>query len=292
MQKRDVIAFFDRCAPTWDAEMIKNDSIIEKILDNGEVGEGMDVLDVACGTGVMFPYYLERKVASVTGIDISPQMAKIAAEKYAETSEIWVICGDVEETQFDRKFDVIVVYNAFPHFPNPQRLIGVLAALLKEGGRLTIAHGMSRAAIDHHHEGEASKVSRGLMSADSLKALFDPLFEVEAVISNGRMYQVSGVKRDPNVHSHGGHFHSHAHGEEHDHGSSQGGTPMEELLALMNYMVSHNDAHAQELAELAEALKENGKLRAYRQIMDAVVNFDMANAQLDGILKELTGEDD
>ena len=71
MDKKDVIAFFDRCAPTWDAEMIKSDAIIGKILDNAEVGPEMDVLDVACGTGVLFDYYLQRDVASVTGIDIS-----------------------------------------------------------------------------------------------------------------------------------------------------------------------------------------------------------------------------
>ena len=80
MEKKDIIAFFDRCAPNWDADMVKNDVIIGKILDNAEVGEGMDVLDVACGTGVMFDYYLSRGVASVTGIDISPEMAKIAEE--------------------------------------------------------------------------------------------------------------------------------------------------------------------------------------------------------------------
>ena len=83
MNKQDVIEFFDRAAPTWDAEMIKNDVIIEKILDNAEIEEGQDVLDVACGTGVMFPYYLQRGVASVTGIDISPEMAKIAEGKFS-----------------------------------------------------------------------------------------------------------------------------------------------------------------------------------------------------------------
>ena len=36
MKKQDVIAFFDRCAPTWDAEMIKSDSIINTILSNAE----------------------------------------------------------------------------------------------------------------------------------------------------------------------------------------------------------------------------------------------------------------
>ena len=76
MQKQDVIDYFDRCAPTWDAEMVKNEEIFVLILNNAEVGTGCDVLDVACGTGVLFPYYLGRNVASVTGIDISPEMAK------------------------------------------------------------------------------------------------------------------------------------------------------------------------------------------------------------------------
>ena len=76
MEKKDVIEFFDRCAGTWDADMIKSDEIIGKILDNAEVRENMDILDVACGTGVLFPYYLDRNVASVTGIDIAPKMAQ------------------------------------------------------------------------------------------------------------------------------------------------------------------------------------------------------------------------
>lgn len=286
MNKRDVIEFFDRCAPTWDAEMIKSDTIIGTILDNAEVAEAMDILDVACGTGVMFPYYLERKAASVTGIDISPEMARIAAGKYEEDHRVQVICGDVEEVEFGKKFDRIVVYNAFPHFPDPRKLIKTLASLLKDGGRLTIAHGASRAVIDNHHNGPASKVSNGLMSAGSLSALFEPYFEVEVMVSNSRMYQVSGVKRDANTHSHGGFTHSHDHDHDHSHGT--GGTPMEELLALMKFMVAHNDAHAQELAELAGQLKDAGKARAYRRIMNAVADFDMVNAQLDSVVKDLT----
>ena len=291
MQKQDVIDFFDRCAPTWDAEMVKSDEIIGKILDNAEVDAGMDVLDVACGTGVIFPYYLQRNVASVTGIDIAPQMARIAREKFAPEEKIQVICGDVETTVFDRKFDRIVVYNAFPHFPHPKRLIKTLASLLKEDGRLTIAHGASREAIDHHHSGSASKVSNGLMDAASLKKLFDPYFDVEIMISNRRMYQLSGVKRDPLVHSHGGMTHSHAHGHDHHHHDTGDGTPMEELLVMLKYLVSHNDAHAQEVAELAQQLLAAGRMRSYDQIMDAVSNFDMVNAQLDAVLKELQVEE-
>ena len=195
MEKKDVIAFFDRCAPSWDAEIIKNDEIIGKILDNAKVKKNMNVLDVACGTGVMFPFYLQREAASVTGVDISPEMAKIAAEKYKENSKIKVICADVEEAEFTHKFDVAVVYNAFPHFQDPQRLICCLASLLKEGGRLTIAHGASRETINAHHQGAAKNVSNGLMPANELRKLFERYFEIEVVISDEQMYQVVGKKK-------------------------------------------------------------------------------------------------
>ena len=36
-------------------------------------------------------------------------------------------------------------------------------------------------------------------------------------------------------------------------------TPMEELVALMKYMVSHNASHVRELAELAQQMDEKGK---------------------------------
>ena len=298
MDKKDVIEFFDRCAPTWDAGMIKSDRIIGKILDNAEVGAGMDILDVACGTGVMIDYYLDRDVSSVTGIDISPEMAKIAAKKYEKEPKVQVLCGDVEEHAFGRKFDRIVVYNAFPHFPYPKRLIKILAGLLKENGRLTVAHGMSREAIDGHHKGSASKVSNGLITAENLKRIFDAHFQVEVVISNDHMYQVSGVKRDVlahshsgTAHSHGGLTHCHTHGEEeHDHLPKENSTPLEELLVMMKYLVSHNDAHAQEVADLARELMAAGKDVAYDEIMDAVSDFDMVNAKLAAILNKLTGD--
>ena len=282
MEKQDVIAFFDSVADRWEADMIKSDLIIGKILDNAEVGQDMRVLDVACGTGVMFDYYLQRGAAQVVGIDISPKMAEIAKEKYAQEPEVQVLCGDVEETTFEGKFDRIVVYNAFPHFPKPKRLIKTLAGLLNEGGRLTIAHGMSREAIDNHHSGAASKVSNGLMRAKKKKKLFDPYFEVEVMISNRYMYQVSGVKIDPLAHSH-------SHGDQdHHHIPDANATPLEELLVLMKYLVSHNDAHAQEVADLASQLLTNGKNTAYDQVMDAVSDFDMVNAKLAAILEELS----
>ena len=63
MNKKEIAAFFDRMAPEWDANMIKSDEKINFILDAAGVKENSVVLDVACGTGVMFPYYLAARIA-------------------------------------------------------------------------------------------------------------------------------------------------------------------------------------------------------------------------------------
>ena len=194
MDKNAVIEFFDRHAAAWDDEMIRSDAKIARILDNANVHAGVNVLDVACGTGVLMPDYLARGVAAVTGIDISPGMIEIAEKKFAENDKLRFICGDVEETELPGGYDCIVVYNAFPHFPQPERLIARLAALLAPGGTLTVAHGMSRSAIDGHHSGEASRVSVGLMSEDALADIFSRSLRVTVKISDDEMYQVAGVK--------------------------------------------------------------------------------------------------
>ena len=193
MQKKDVIIFFDACAPDWDAEMIRSDEIIGRILDHAGVCEGKDILDVACGTGVLLPDYLNRNVGSITAIDISPEMVKIAKSKFHQEN-VEIVCGDAETFGFGRKFDCIVVYNAFPHFPEPEHLIQVLASHLKPGGMLTVAHGMSREEINRHHSGSASKVSRSLLHEDELAEIFEKYLQVTVKISDETMYVVAGRK--------------------------------------------------------------------------------------------------
>ena len=96
------------------------------------------------------------------------------------------------------------------------------------------------------------------------------------------------------LHDHG-HAHTHAH---HDHShdcdhdcagcaSHCQHTPMEELLALMKYMVGHNAAHAKELADLAAQLEKTGNKVAYEQVMAAVSDFEKGNLRLSTVLASL-----
>ena len=64
---------------------------------------------------------------------------------------------------------------------------------------------------------------------------------------------------------------------------------MEELVALMKYMVGHNAAHANELADLANQLKIAGNPAAYEQVMAAVSDFEKGNMRLSVVLNSLNG---
>ena len=89
------------------------------------------------------------------------------------------------------------------------------------------------------------------------------------------------------------HEHCHDHGHHHDHecGGHCGGcgnhTPMDELLALMKYMVGHNASHAKELADLASQLDKIGSHTAYEQVMAAVSDFEKGNMRLSLVLASL-----
>ena len=108
-------------------------------------------------------------------------------------------------------------------------------------------------------------------------------------------------------HSHH-HEHNHTHGHDHDHLHAEGiphthdhdcgghchsceghcqHTPMEELTALMKYMVGHNASHAKELAELANQLEKAGNHTAYEQVMAAVSDFEKGNMRLSVVLSSL-----
>ena len=104
-----------------------------------------------------------------------------------------------------------------------------------------------------------------------------------------------------------GHHHEHEHEHEHEHDHACGEhihcgenvncadcghahvSPREELIALMKYMVGHNAAHANELAQLAKQLQDMGENVAYEQVMQAVSDFEKGNMRLSTVLAAMNG---
>lgn len=191
MDKKLIIDFFNSKAPSWDSELEINDSVIREIFSRCKITQGSEVLDIASGTGVLFPYYIEAG-AVFTGIDISEEMVKIARKKFPSYE---IICGDAESFDFKKRFDVIMIHNAFPHFADTEALFRNLTRVLKKGGRLCVAHSMSAKELEKCHSAQAKEVSLALPSTQELSAQMSVFVLVDTLVSDDKMYMVSGIKK-------------------------------------------------------------------------------------------------
>ena len=193
MDKNVVKEFFNKQAADWDNHCIRKEDIISEIMENCHFEEGMTVLDIACGTGVLFQDYIDRGAEYIAGVDMAEEMVKIAQEKFPDVD---VMCTDGERLDLGEAFDLVMVYNAYPHFNDPEGLMDTLVRSVKPGGRVSIANDLGREALNRHHEERAALVSKQLPEAKELAAMLESYFTIETVIDDERMYQVVGVRKN------------------------------------------------------------------------------------------------
>ena len=195
MNRQDIISFFNRLAPEWDADMVRNEPSISRILETAGILCGDSVLDVACGTGVLIPDYLKRNPSSVTGIDFSGEMIRIARTKFTDP-RVSFLEQDLMDYTPGIRFDHVVLFNAFPHFTDPEQTVLKLCGLAADGGTVTIAHGMGRDSVNRHHSGTASPYSVELAPAKEIASLFPDDMILTDVTDEPDVFIVSARKKE------------------------------------------------------------------------------------------------
>lgn len=104
---------------------------LKRLLDLAAVAPGEEVLDVACGPGIVARALRDRG-ASVTAIDLTPAMLREAAASGAR-----LLRADALRLPFrDASFDLVLCRNSFHHFPDAAAALGEMARVLRPGGRL------------------------------------------------------------------------------------------------------------------------------------------------------------
>ncbi|MEQ8675910.1 MAG: methyltransferase domain-containing protein [Aggregatilineales bacterium] len=103
------------------------------------VQSGQNVLDVACGTGILARTLAERvgNTGSVIGLDINEGMLAVARRKAPHID--WKQ-GTVDALPFDdASFDAVLCQFALMFFEDRQRAIREMLRVLKSGGHLAVA---------------------------------------------------------------------------------------------------------------------------------------------------------
>jgi cyclopropane-fatty-acyl-phospholipid synthase len=119
--------------------------MIDRVIERLEIVDGDHILDFGCGWGCV-PNYIMSKFPNVrfTGLNLSHQQCEYMRRKmqdpdsYLSSGRFTLHEGDLNEAQFDEKFDKILSIGVFCHVGNLTNAFQKLSSLLKSGGKVFI----------------------------------------------------------------------------------------------------------------------------------------------------------
>lgn len=167
---------WDRAAESYTAlQDSGNDYYRYEFFGPAQIGvcgqvEGLEVLDLGCGNG-----YLSRELATrgarVTGVDLSPEMIRLAQEREAESAlgvqyELLDALTIAERFEAGR-FDLVTACMSLQDMPDISGVVAAASQVLRPGGRLVScnSHPFSDTPIREWHHDEAGE-KRALVVGD------------------------------------------------------------------------------------------------------------------------------
>lgn len=157
-----ICAFFDERAETWDLNDEHKDEKIDRLLSQIGIREGDRVLDLGCGTGVISEKLFRLSKRQVYALDLSEKMIFQAKKKGISEKEVSFHSGDFYTLE-EGPFDVIVIFDAYPHFLELKAFKESLLKNLSDGGKFAVVHDLGRKQLHDCHKGrDVSLLSRDL----------------------------------------------------------------------------------------------------------------------------------
>lgn len=190
-------SYFDERAANWVEQAEPAGTKHLMIAQLASVHGGSRVLDVGCGAGIMERAYLELGASSVVALDVSSEMIRHAPMQFEDVPEdrLRFECQDVIDFEDDEPFDVVVIYNAYPHILDKKALVKAAASLLVPGGRFLVAHGMSRETLNAHHANVPHDVTSDLLPAKDAALDWQDAFDIDMMADTPFTYFFGGSKR-------------------------------------------------------------------------------------------------
>jgi SAM-dependent methyltransferase len=118
--------------------------LYESVLAGLEIGEGLDLLDAGCGSG-LFALLAERAGARVHGLDAAAGPIAIARRRLPR-AEFRI--GELEDFPYDDgAFDIVTGFNSFQYATDPVRALREASRVTRSGGRVVAGGLESRRGV-------------------------------------------------------------------------------------------------------------------------------------------------
>jgi ubiquinone/menaquinone biosynthesis C-methylase UbiE len=190
--------YFNGVAKDWNSKQSEKDIKIHKMLSNLELQRCTTILDIGCGTGVLFPFLakLTQGYAKIFAIDFAECMAREAAQQnYPATN---VLCGCARYLPFlDNSFDLIIAFHVIPHIQGKSLALKECWRVLKPYGKLAIIHLHGSQEINAIHEEIGGTVKdHRLQSGEQMGRMLKKInFEIKEIVDRKGEYFVVGQKK-------------------------------------------------------------------------------------------------
>lgn len=91
-----------------------------------------EILEIGCGTG-KYTEILKKGAKRICGVDISPEMIKMAKKRNPDVQFIVANCETLLDFK-EEEFDVVAGLNVFSYFQNKPKALSSINRVLKRGG--------------------------------------------------------------------------------------------------------------------------------------------------------------
>lgn len=187
--------YYDSVAPYWDDDLAEEKFARHVAATLSIPYGGCFVLDVGCGSGAMLSELAACGASDIHGIDISVKMVELAGKRYSSDPRISVSQEDFL-SHIITGYNVIIAFNSYNHFPDPEEFLYHAHLLLLNGGRLTVAFPYDRDGTNTRSRILPPGITRQIFSAEKEVALYwDKFFKVDCICDNEWIYLISGVSR-------------------------------------------------------------------------------------------------
>jgi len=138
-QKRKIIRRYDLTAKLYDVRYAEEQEVKYKAaLERLKVPRNSKVIDVGCGTGLLFSH-VAAEAQTVVGMDISSKLLLKAKERARNFRNVHLVQADADHIPFkDNYFSVVFAFTVLQNLPEPLETLKEVKRIVERDASIVV----------------------------------------------------------------------------------------------------------------------------------------------------------